>query len=250
MSRDFKSPEGWFRTRQKDLYALNRAKNLGRPARDRAFDVHDESDYFSIRDALFEWFAVNLPAVTIAYTTHSEYSGIALGPDYIVAGLDEKSLSIFNDAWKNTDAGWMVAERLSYEQWLARIQSSRLVPAPMERLTWWCKFISAIKIVAYPNQQQPVCWWDTPKGFVLISAANDNKLPSSGDAWWLTQRLLLDMKDVNVDDYPHGTFTPKTIGQSNFIGIDWVDEEITSWNGEAYEKDEKRINKLREALGI
>ncbi|MEQ1486861.1 MAG: hypothetical protein ABL920_00075 [Methylotenera sp.] len=249
MSDSFSTPEGWFRTQHKDIYLLDRAKNLGRHPRDRAFDVL-ESDHFDIQDELLAWFAENLPAVTIKIILPSEYSGILLGADAIVADLDETSLITFCDAWKNSDAGWMVVERLSYEQWLSRIQSCRLVSAPMERLTWWSRMLSSTKVVTYSNQQQPVRWWDTPNGVRLISAAHNRKLPSCRDAWWLLQQLVPDMNGCNINDYPHGIFFPQSIGQSHHIGFDWVDDEIELWSGEQYQKDIVSMNGLLESLGV
>ena len=249
MPNTFSTPEAWFRTHQKDLYVLDRAKNLGKHPRDRAFDVN-EDNYFDIQDALFNWFAENLPLVIIKSILPSEYSGILLGASSIVADLDEQSLITFCDAWENSDAGWVIVEKLSYDQWLARINSCKLIHAPLVRQSWWFRFTRSTKTIVYSNQQQSVSWWDTPNGIMLISVANNSKLLSSDDSWWLLEKLVPEMKNFNINDCPHGTFFPKSIGLNYHIGFDWVDEEIESWNNEQYQKNSVQMFRLRDALGI
>jgi hypothetical protein len=249
MPNTFSTPEAWFRTHQKDLYVLDRAKNIGRHPRDRAFDVN-EDDYFDIQDALFNWFAENLPLVIIKSILPSEYSGILIGASSIVADLDEPSLITFCDAWENSDAGWMVVEKLSYDQWLARINSCKLISAPMVHHRWWFRFTRSTKSLGYFNQQQPVSWWDTTNGIMLISAAYNSKLLSSGDSWWLLEQLVPEMKNFKINDCPHGTFFPKNIGQNHQVGFNWVNEDVESWSGEEYQNNSVQMNRLRDALGI
>ena len=85
---------------------------------------------------------------------------------------------------------------------------------------------------------------------MLISVANNSKLLSSDDSWWLLEKLVPEMKNFNINDCPHGTFFPKSIGLNYHIGFDWVDEEIESWNNEQYQKNSVQMFRLRDALGI
>lgn len=249
MTYSFKTPEGWFRTHHKDLYVLDRACNIGRTIQDRSFDAF-ESDYFELQTELYDWFAKHLPEVMIRGILHSEYSGIMLGPDYIVADLDEKSLSIFRDAWNDTEAGWTVVDHLSYAQWLAHIQSCKVISAPMERRSWWYRLFNLAKVFGDHRQQQLVRWWDTDLGVLLVGVARNAKLPSCDDAWWLLQQHHSEMQNYRIDDFPHGVFFPKKIGQKMGIEFDWVDETAESWNGAQYAEDLLRMNRLRETLGI
>jgi hypothetical protein len=58
------------------------------------------------------------------------------------------------------------------------------------------------------------------------------------------------MYDSNIDVFAHGTFSPKRMWQYGCITIDWVDENVESWNSEHYKNDQHQFNKLRNAFGV
>lgn len=225
------TPEGWFRTKQKDLYVLD-------------YRVGDESDFLSDsemgtinkkyrddQEILSEWFLVNLPATPLEVLGPSEYSGYILGgPCNIVADFDESSLATFCASWDKADSMWQV-ELKHYAQWLAQVQSCKLLPIPLAT-------------------QQRVRWWHTPTGIILMSEAHDGILLSRRDAWWQLQQLVPELQSAKLDDFPYGEYYPKDDQSPGYIVIDYGDPRIDTWDSSEYKKDLSRINKLREALAI
>ena len=225
------TPEGWFRSKQKDLYVLD-------------YLVDDESDCLSDSETeainkkyredqkiLSEWFLVNLPATPLEVLGPSEYSGYILGgPCNVVADFDEQSLATFCATWEKADSMWQV-ELKPYAQWLAQVRSCKLLPMPLAT-------------------QQRVRWWDTPTGISLMSEAHDGILLSRRDALWRLQQLVPELKSAKLDDYPYGEYFPEDDKNPSYIVIDGGDPRIDTWDSSEYKKDQSRINKLREALGI
>ena len=246
------TPEGWFRTRKKDFYVISRIVDKGKSICDLAFDLCTD-DYFKEADILFEWFATYLPNVTIDYCLASEYSGIILGPSSIVADFDENSLTLFKNACSSSDFGWTVDYQLLYDDWLNRISTCRLLPAPMsaqQRARWWDFPRQLFKSRSSLVPQQQVMWWDTPEGFVFVSTSNKNKLPSEADAWWIYLQHDPKMNGIQFNNYPHGTFDPKRWRSSCNIWISYDDNNGETWSSKAYIKDQERIRLLRAALGL
>lgn len=246
------TPEGWFRNSQKDLYELCRLVDKGKGIRDLAFDLTTE-EYFEEVESLFEWFAAYLPNLMVDYCLPSEYSGIIHGPSFIVADFDVDSLLVFNEYCNHPDFGWMVAKRHSYDDLLARVSTCQVLLAPMssqQRAICWNlpRLIFGSRSSLVPQQQ--VRWWDTPEGFVLISASTKNELPSEADAWWVYQQQESKMSNVKPNKYPHGAFYPKTWQYPSNIVISYDDNDGETWSGKAYKKDQERINALRVALGV
>ncbi len=246
------TPEGWFRTRQKDIYVLCRVVDKGKSIRDLAFDLCTD-EYFKEVEILFEWFATHLPHVTIDYCLASEYSGIIHGPSAIVADLDEFALSIFNEACSRSDFGWVVDQQLSYDEWRNRVSTCQVFTEPMptqQCARWWdfpsCLFKSRSPLVP----QQQVRWWDTPEGIVLVSASSKNELPSEGDAWWIYQQHDSKMNVIQFNNYPHGTFYPKKWRSPCSIWISYDNNNGETWNSKNYMKDQERIHSLMAALGL
>lgn len=232
MPQLIETPEGWFRTRQKDLYVLK-------------YRVDDEFDWGSNKAVnalnkkykkdqkiLSKWFSVNLPETKLEIVGPSEYSGYIIGgPSSIVTDFNETSLAAFHAAWGNVDSPWQV-ELESYDKWLAQARSCYLLPAPL-------------------TSQQRVRWWDTPVGIILMSASHNGFNLSRWDAMWRLRQLVPELKDAGIDDYPYGQYVPKNERCLGFIWIDYGDAlNNWAWEGNKYKKDPDRINKLRAALGI
>lgn len=137
--------------------------------------------------------------------------------------------------------------------WLARMSTCQVLPTPMS--SRWCaswRNVQRLLLKSLPSliPQQKVRWWDTPEGFILVSASTKNELPSEADAWWIYQQQEPKMSGVKFNIYPHGEFYPKTWQSSSkiVIGYDYNDVEV--WSAKAYKKDQERNNLLRAALGI
>lgn len=224
------TPEGWFRTKQKDLYVLNyRADDEGDCLSDSEMEAINKK-YKEDQKVLSEWFLVNLPTTNLEVLGPSEYSGWILGgPCNVVADFDELSLAKFCATWGKPDSLWQV-ELEPYAQWLTKVRSCQLLTLPLAT-------------------QQRVRWWDTSVGIILMSKANDDALLSRRDAWWWLQQLVPELEGAKLDDCPYGEYFPKE-EDSSYIVIDGGDPRIDTWDSREYEKDQNRINKLREALGI
>ena len=152
-------------------------------------------------------------------------------PCVIEVDFDEFSLTKFNETFGREDSRWWV-EIESYAKWLAKVNSCRLLIAPL-------------------TTQQEVRWWDTPTGVILMSATHDGDLLPYDDAWWLLQQLIPELRDVHHNAYPFGEhILTKNDEYSSLIAIDWGDCIFSTWTGEEYRKDQSRIHRLREALGI
>lgn len=225
------TPEGWFRTKQKDLYVLDyRVDGESDCLSDSEMDAINKK-YRDDQEILSEWFLVNLPATPLEVLGPSEYSGYILGgPCIIVADFDEPSLAKFCATWEKADSMWRV-ELKPYAQWLEKVRSCKLLPMPLAT-------------------QQRVRWWDTPIGVILMSEAHDGISLSRRDAWWLLQQLVPELQSAKLDDYPYGEYFPKDDKSPSYIVIDCGDPCIDTWDSSEYEKDQSKINKLRKALGI
>jgi hypothetical protein len=224
------TPECWFRTRQIDLYVLEY-----QVSEEHSLALSDSealnTEYREDQKILHAWFSENLPATELQIVGPSEYSGyITGGPCSITADFDEASLTTFRAAWEKPDSRWQI-ELQTYNQWLVRIRSCVLLPVPLAT-------------------QQRVLWWDTPEGFILLSAVTDNSLLSRWDAWWLLPQLLPVFKNANMDDFPCGEYFPDEDPRHSYVVIDYGDVYGDKWRGDDYEKTMVQIAKLREALGI
>ena len=227
------TPEDWFRVKAKDLYILD----YGVDRSDYDFVSEEEpisrqKRYERDRAALLGWFRKNLPATKLNTIGSSEYSGwITGGPSYITADFDATSLEVFRSAWSEPESFWKV-EIKSYRQWLKMVRSCRLLPTPLDH-------------------QQNVRWWDTPDGFILLSANSDERHLSRWDAWWLLPQLVPNMADVKTESLPYGEYFAGNDNPNAFIVIDCGDIlNITSWDAHDYKKNAGRIRKLRAALRI
>lgn len=224
------TPEGWFRTRQKDLYVLEHQVSEKHSLAISASEALNK-EYREDKKIIYAWFSDNIPATALQVVGPSEYSGYILGgPCSIAADFDESSLAIFRAAWDKPDSRWQI-EHQSYDQWLARIRTCVLLPVPL-------------------TKQQRVLWWDTPAGFILLSAAHGNSLLSRREACWLLPQLLPAFKDATIDDFPCGQYFPAEGQRQSYVVIDYGDVFGEKWRGDDYGKDMAGVNKLREALGI
>lgn len=230
MPRLIETPEGWFRTRQKDLYVLQYQVSNQHSLSEKATKALNKK-YREDQKTLYAWFAENLPDTEVQVLGPSEYSGYFLGgPCSIVTDFDAPSLAIFRATWEKPDSPWQI-EHQTYDQWLAKIRSCVLLTVPLAT-------------------QQRVLWWDTPAGIILLSAAHDNSLLSRWDAWWVLPQLLPVFKDTNMDDFPCGQYFPAEDPRRSYVVIDYGDLHCDKWRGDDYQKDTVRIAKLRKALGI
>ena len=230
MPQCIETPEGWFRTKQKDLYVLECQLSEQHSLTESPTEVLNKQ-HREDQKILHVWFSENLPATELQIVGSSEYSGyITGGPCFISADFDEASLATFRAAGEKLDSRWQI-EQQTYGQWLARIRSCVLLPVPLAT-------------------QQRVLWWDTPAGFILLSATHDNSLLSRCGAWWLLPQLLPAFMDATMDDFPCGEYFPEEDLRHSYVVIDYGDVFGDKWRGDDYEKEMAQIAKLREALGI
>jgi hypothetical protein len=225
------TPEQWFREQGKDLYTFEYQVDCDDwTSRDKkvAWKTQNERDV----ENLEQWFAVYLPEKPLTWIAPSEYSGWILGgPCCLTAEMDESSLAKFNQSWSCPESPWRVI-KLSYASWIENIHACHLLPTPL-------------------TIRQPVSWWDTPRGFILLSANREGMLLSKWDAGWRLPQLGPDLKGIEAKSLPHGEYQPEMeTGHAGYIIIDCGDLLHGTWNSREYQKNLTRLALLREALGI
>lgn len=222
------TPEGWFRTNQRDIHEL-------------AYDVPDnfwdlsakeqnriKRQYREDSKKLTKWFKENLPDVELTILGPSEYSGYILGgPTMKVADFDEAGRKAFEAHWAPKQP-WQILVH-SYADWAKGIASVRLLELPA-------------------NPDEPCRWWDTPEGIVLMSADHTGKLLSQYDANWLLKQFHPELAKVEEYAYPYGEYLISTNELLLIIG--YGSYKVPEWSGDRYQKNRRRLSKLRAALGL
>jgi len=227
------SPEGWFRTRHRDIHEL-------------VYDIPEELWLLSKRKRNFYqrqyrqdckklswWLKKFLPDVEYLTLGPSEYSGYILGGPMIrVVDFDAESRQRFENLWTGRQP-WRIEVR-PYVDWAAKIASVRIYDAP-----------------GVPDA--PCLWWDTPSGFILMSAYDSQRLLSFYDAEWLLREKRPDIGLVEKECFPRGKFFPPDTGREHpaqiWAGYGPVTRE-NAWLGQDYIADESRVSALKKALGL
>lgn len=227
------TPEGWFRTRHCDLHELvyDVPEDLWKRSK-RKRDFY-QRQYREDSKKLRWWLKKFLPHVEHLTLGSSEYSGYILGgPTMRVVDFDAESRQRFEALWAGRQP-WRI-EVHAYAEWAAKIASVRISDAP-----------------GVPDA--PCLWWDTPSGFVLMSAYDSKRLLSFYDAEWLLRQQRPDIGLVEDECFPRGRFLPpgQTSGNHALIiaGYGPVTRE-NAWLGRKYIADKSRVRALKQALGL
>ncbi|NJD07803.1 MAG: hypothetical protein FIA97_15095 [Methylococcaceae bacterium] len=224
------SPEGWFREKEKDLYTFDYCARWELHA-SKTKESAQQSEYRRNLQNLKTWLSSDLHETPLTRFSASEYSGrIEGGHGYLAAEMDDAKVAQFNETWNFPDSPWRL-KILLYADWLKKINSCQLLSTPLAA-------------------RQPLRWWDTPHGFMLLSATREGSLLSKRDAWWRIPQLIPALQEIKPESLPYGEYWPFPESRSGYILIDCGDISIESWKSRKYAKDTVRITLLREALGI
>lgn len=222
------TPEGWFRKRRRDIHVLE-------------YEIPEEFENLSSRQQealrkqyrkdsqiLERWIKANLPGVELTILGPSEYSGYIIGgPTMKVADFDAPARKVFEQHW------------IAGQPWRVRI----------EPYADWAKKMDSVRLLtSQANPDESCRWWDTPQGIILMSADQEGKLLSSYDAAWRLKQLRPELAGVKDSAYPYGEYIVQPVESILLIGYGSFD--FSEWSGEDYKKDQRRLDKLRAALGL
>ena len=227
------TPEKWFRTRHRDIHELvydapedlwNRSKHK-RDFYQRQFRKDTKK--------LLWWLKKFLPDVHTQIMGPSEYSGYILGgPMMLVVDFDAESRQRFETLWTGRQP-WRI-EVHAHAEWATKVASVRISDAP-----------------GLPDE--PCLWWDTPSGFILMSAYDSQRLLSFYDAEWLLMQKRPDIGLVEKECFPRGMFFPadhvRPCPAEIWVGYGPVMRE-GAWKGRDYIANESRVSALKLALGL
>lgn len=230
------TPEGWFRTHQRDLHLI-------RPTKKEV----SKKEWISQQKKLHAWFAATLPSATLGVIGPSEYSGWLMGgPAYISVDIDSSGIGIFNEAW-GADSFWKV-ESWSYADWRNRVESAILLQVPLTEM--------------HDNLR----WWDIPeKGILLLDANTTGTFVgvepeshtftlSKQDAWWRLQQLFPEFAEMEWDDFPCGYFRNFKDGKmSSLLVIESLvgcAHPEKGWDSGRYSQSIEDIQRLKHAMCI
>lgn len=224
------TPEEWFRREMRDLHLVIPTDS------EREYS---KEEFIAAQKVLHAWFADNLPSTTLSIIGPSEYSGwIEGGPRYLTANLDSQGLAVFNAAW-GKGSFWKI-ETWCFADWRKRVDSANLISSPARNI-------------------RRTRWWDTPRGLLLLDASTQvvfehvdpgDLTLSIEDGWWRIQQLFPEFSDHKANSFPCGYFRPSQKGScTSLLIIDYLGFEV-DWDPYAYMKNARKIQNLKDALGI
>ena len=235
------TPEDWFRIQKRDLHLIRVANEE---------QTYSKNEYLAAQKKLHAWFADNLPHVSRSVIGPSDYSGwIEGGPCYITADLNPSDINTFSAAWDG-NSFWRL-EIWPFDDWLKRVESANLLTSPACHLQkLHSNFCSGFI--------QTARWWDTPKGVLMLDAYSKGTFVdmepgehflSLRDGWWRMQQLFPEFSGLEADTFPCGyfrTYQDKT--QASGLMIEYSFD--AKWDANEYAKDTKKIQHLKNVLGI
>ena len=229
------SPEGWFRNKQRDICELAYGVPEDLWNRSKKKQNYYQARYRKDVKKLIWWLNRNLPSVEQSTLGPSEYSGYILGgPMMRVVDFDVASRERFEAYWPENKP-WRIVVH-SYDEWAQRIANVRLLRPPH-------------------TPAEPCLWWDTPSGFILMSADTDGNLLSLYDANWLLKQLCSDLPLAEQDAYPRGEYLPPRPSKAlasdiSLIIVGYGKLSERPWSGDEYIDDHQRMAARRVALGL
>ena len=173
MPRILQPIEHWFRTYHRDLYF---------------FDFKNDP-LGADKDALREWFRVNLPDVKLSEYAPSEYLNyICCSTIYLVANFSEKQLSLFcelmeDENGKSKDERWQLYQ-MPYQKWHINLQNRTLLKLPTSD-------VSLARGI----------WFYTSVGFFIFEDEDVVERLSYGDGVY-----IINKKYTDVVEYMNGSY--------------------------------------------